>query len=67
MHRVDYPSIKPERREVTVHCTNSNGLEERKQVPLVSLATFILNSVQRPTADRSNSQVERIDWSDSNV
>jgi len=67
MHRVEYPSIKPERRKVTVQCTNSNGLAERKQVPLVSLATFILNSVQRPAANRSNSQLQRIDWSDSNV
>lgn len=67
MHRVEYPSIKPVRREVTVHCTNSNGLVESRQVPLVSLATFILNSVQRPTANRSNPQVHRIDWSDPNV
>ena len=67
MHRVEYPSIKPVRREVTVHCTNGSGLAVRRKVPLVSLAMFILNSVQRPAANRSNPQLQRIDWSDSNV
>jgi len=67
MHRVEYPSAKPVRREVTVHCTNSDGLSVRRQVPLVNLATFILNSVQGSAANRSNAKVQRIDWSDSNV
>jgi hypothetical protein len=67
MHRVEYPSTKPVRREVTVHCTDSSGTSERKRVPLVSLATFILNSVQPPSANRSSPQVQRIDWSNSNV
>ena len=67
MHRVEYALIKPVRREVTVYCTDTSGVSEQKRVPLVNLAAFILNSVQRPEANRRHLRVERIDWSGSNV
>lgn len=67
MHRVEYPSAKPERREVTVHCTDGQGVSRQKQVALVNLATFILNSVQPRAASRSAPQVLRIEWSNENV
>ena len=67
MHKVEYPSIKPSRQEVTVHCSDVHGAAERRQVPLVNLATFILNSVQAPAANKSSAQIQRINWSNSNV
>lgn len=67
MHRVEYPSTKPVRREVTVRCTDGNGVSQQRRVPLVSLATLILNSVQAPVANRSVPQLESIEWSDTNV
>ena len=67
MHKVEYPSIKPVRKEVTLHCTDINGAAERRRVPLVNLATFILNSVQAPASKKSSAQIQRIDWSNSNV
>jgi len=63
MHKVEYPSAKPTSREVRVHSTDGNGNSQQRVVPLVSLATLILKSVQAPAADRSASQVKRIDWS----
>ena len=67
MHRVERPLNKPASREVTVHCTDRDGVSQQQQVPLTSLATFILNSVQARKADQWAAQLERIDWSNSNV
>jgi hypothetical protein len=67
MHKVEYPSIKPARREVTVHCSDAHGAAESRRVPLVSLATFILNSVQATAARKNAAQIQGIDWSNSNV
>jgi hypothetical protein len=67
MHRVEYPTAKPTSREVRVHCTDGKGNPQQKVVPLVSLATLILKSVQAPGANRSAPKVERIDWSIKNV
>lgn len=67
MHRVEYPATKSAPRDVTVHCTNSRGESQQKRIPLVNLATFILNSVQERAANRGAPQVQRIEWSPSNV
>ena len=63
MHKVEYPSVKSTSREVRVHSTDGKGNSQQRVVPLVSLAAFILKSVQAPAADRGASQVKRIDWS----
>ena len=67
MHRVEYPLAKPERREVTVHCTDSQGVSQQKQVALVNLAALILNSVQPRAVSGNVPQVQRIEWGDENV
>lgn len=67
MHRVENPSAKPVSREVTVHCTDSQGVSQQKQVALVNLGALILNSVQPRAVSGSVPQVQRIEWGDENV
>jgi hypothetical protein len=67
MHRVEYSSAKPVGREVTVHCTDRQGVSQQKQVALVNLAALILNSVQPRAASRNVAQVQRIEWGEENV
>lgn len=54
-------------REVTVHCTDRQGVSQQKQVALVDLAALILNSVQPRAASRNVAQVQRIEWGEENV